>query len=95
MFRKAIMADAAAGNEENPSRIVMRALAERLARALAIAAEVVDPAKRLDDYDVESLMALELRNWLSQDFGEIVTLSNIMDDTHGRHWGSGRRKKQA
>lgn len=89
MFREAIMAErgsstkipAVAHDKTSPGRIVVSALAERLARALAIAAEDVEPAKCLDDYGVDSLVAVELRNWLAKDFAATVAVFEIMGGT--------------
>lgn len=69
---------ASSKDKTSASRIVVRALAERLARSLAIAADDVESGKRLDDYGVDSLVAVELKNWLAKDFGATVAVFEIM-----------------
>ncbi|KAI0405747.1 hypothetical protein F4802DRAFT_561870 [Xylaria palmicola] len=70
MFR---LADAT----EARADIVTRVLAARLARALGIAADDIERAKQLSDYGVDSLMAVELRNWLAKDFGANIAVFDI------------------
>lgn len=65
----------------SPARIVVSALAEKLARVVAISADDIEPAKRLDDYGVDSLIAVELRNWLAKDFSATVAVFEIMGST--------------
>lgn len=88
-FRRSIMGNAdcsgkhAASSKDimSPSRVVVSALAERLARSLAIAANDVESSKRLDDYGVDSLIAVELRNWLAKDFSATLAVFEIMGGT--------------
>ncbi|KAI0913625.1 KR domain-containing protein [Ustulina deusta] len=77
-----IVADGAAmfrlaDTTEAQADIVVRVLAARLARALGIEADDIDRAKQLSDYGVDSLMAVELRNWLAKDFGANVAVFDI------------------
>ncbi|KAK3302820.1 polyketide synthase [Chaetomium strumarium] len=72
LFRRA-----AVGSRER-SMIVRRALASKLARAMLIAPEDVEPTKPLSAYGVDSLMAVELRNWFAKDFGANVAVFDIM-----------------
>ncbi|KAK7713252.1 Type I Iterative PKS [Diaporthe eres] len=89
MFRQSIMANkdswgniaATSKDKISPRRVVVNALAERLARSLAIAANDVQSSKRLDDYGVDSLVAVELRNWLVKDFSANVAVFEIMGGT--------------
>ncbi|KAL2174429.1 polyketide synthase [Thermothelomyces heterothallicus CBS 202.75] len=68
---------AAVGSRER-SMIVRRALASKLARAMLIAPEDVEPTKPLSAYGVDSLMAVELRNWFGKEFGANVAVFEIM-----------------
>lgn len=58
--------------------IVIEALKARLARALGVDMDDVDSRKALSDYGVDSLMAVELRNWVRNDFGANVSVFEIM-----------------
>jgi NAD(P)-dependent dehydrogenase (short-subunit alcohol dehydrogenase family)/aryl carrier-like protein len=60
------------------TQIVRRALAGKLARAMSIAPEDVEPGKPLSTYGVDSLMAVELRNWFGREFGANVAVFDIM-----------------
>ncbi|KAK3382595.1 fatty acid synthase S-acetyltransferase [Lasiosphaeria ovina] len=59
-------------------QIVLRALARKLARAMAISADDVELGKPLSSYGVDSLMAVELRNWIGKDFQATVAVFDIM-----------------
>ncbi|KAK0610048.1 KR domain-containing protein [Bombardia bombarda] len=58
--------------------VVMTALIGRLARALGVAAEDIDERRPLSDYGVDSLMAVELRNWVRRDFSATVAVFEIV-----------------
>ncbi|KAI1084518.1 acyl transferase domain-containing protein [Whalleya microplaca] len=65
------------GTEER-SEVVVKALAAKLARSLAISPGDVEPSKPLSDYGVDSLMAVELRNWIGKDFRINLAVFDIM-----------------
>lgn len=71
MFRRA---------ETSPERagLVVRALAKRLARALAIDFEDVDEGKPLHAFGVDSLVAVELRNWIAKSFAAEVPVYELV-----------------
>ncbi|KAI0412699.1 KR domain-containing protein [Xylaria grammica] len=66
-----------ADNAEARADVVTRVLAARLARASGIAADDIDQGKQLSDYGVDSLMAVELRNWIAKDFGANIAVFDI------------------
>lgn len=70
-FRSATSADEA-------SAVVLTALTSKLSRALSVAPEDLDPSKPLHQYGVDSLVAVELRNWFGKEFESIVTVLKIM-----------------
>ncbi|KAF2965402.1 hypothetical protein GQX73_g8174 [Xylaria multiplex] len=63
---------------EQRAAVVVQGLTARLARAMAISIEDVVPSRHLSDYGVDSLMAMELRNWISRDFGAHLAVFDIM-----------------
>jgi hypothetical protein len=50
------------------AQIVSNTLMAKLARALSVSADHIDPGKTLSDFGVDSLMAIELRNWAINNF---------------------------
>ncbi|TGJ87999.1 hypothetical protein E0Z10_g779 [Xylaria hypoxylon] len=70
----------AAGAEERAA-VVIQGLTGRLARAMAISISDVVSSRHLSDYGVDSLMAMELRNWISRDFGAHLAVFDIMGTT--------------
>lgn len=60
------------------SAVVAAAFRAKLARALDIAVENVDPRGTPSDYGADSLMAVELRNWIRNDFGVSLAVFEIM-----------------
>ncbi|KAI1464024.1 uncharacterized protein F4812DRAFT_453148 [Daldinia caldariorum] len=67
-----------ASSSQERSAVVVSALKNKLARALGVEIEEVDARKGLSDYGVDSLMAVELRNWIRRDFGATVAVFEIM-----------------
>ncbi|KAI0551232.1 hypothetical protein F4679DRAFT_145449 [Xylaria curta] len=59
-------------------QIVIRALAAKLARAMSISPSDVEPNKPLSNYGVDSLMAVELRNYIGREFQATVAVFDIM-----------------
>ncbi|KAK7221935.1 hypothetical protein V2G26_009938 [Clonostachys chloroleuca] len=58
--------------------LVFQALAARLGRAMSIPASDVEPNKALSAYGVDSLMAVELRNWIGRELGATVAVFDIV-----------------
>lgn len=71
LFRKS-------SNSTERTGIVLRALAAKLARAMSMSPEDIEPNKPLSVYGVDSLMAVELKSWISRDFGAAVAVGDIM-----------------
>ncbi|KAK3368459.1 putative polyketide synthase [Podospora didyma] len=71
LFRQATDAD-------GHMQAVLRALAGKLAAAMSISAEDIEPSKPLSSYGVDSLMAVELRNWISREFSATLAVFDIM-----------------
>ncbi|KAF5654405.1 polyketide synthase [Fusarium sp. NRRL 25303] len=59
-------------------QVVIRAIAVKLARAMSISLEDVEPSKPLSSYGVDSLMAVELRNWINKEFSSTVAVFDII-----------------
>ncbi|CAH0052187.1 unnamed protein product [Clonostachys solani] len=67
-----------ASSNKDRCEIVVDALKGRIARSLGVEQDDVVAEKTLSDYGVDSLMAVELRNWIRNDFGSAVTVFDIM-----------------
>lgn len=63
---------------EEMTGIVMESLVRKLARALSIQAEDVDVDRPLHLYGVDSLVAVELRNWIIKEFAAEVPVFELM-----------------
>lgn len=70
----------AAADSEEKVRVVKSAMVAKLARAMSISPEDVEVSKPLSNYGVDSLMAVELRNWIRRDFAAPVAVFDIMGD---------------
>lgn len=70
----------AASNEDRVD-IVVRVVTTKLARALSISADDIEQGKQLGDYGIDSLMTVELRNWIARDSGANIAVFEIMGGT--------------
>ncbi|KAF6807280.1 polyketide synthase [Colletotrichum musicola] len=68
----------AAADAEEKVRVVVSCLVSKLARAMSIAPADVELSKPLSSYGVDSLMAVELRNWIRRDFAAPLAVFDIM-----------------
>lgn len=59
-------------------QVVVDAMSLRLARALGVEAEDINSHKGFSEYGVDSLMAVELRNWVQKDFKASISVFEIM-----------------
>ncbi|XXG98864.1 hypothetical protein Hte_005194 [Hypoxylon texense] len=67
-----------AGNTEKMIEIVTEALVRKVARALSVQPEDVDIDKPLHLYGVDSLVAVEIRNWIRKEFAADVPIFELM-----------------
>lgn len=58
--------------------VVVEALRARLARALGVEVDAVDARGGLSTFGVDSLMAVELRNWIKRDFGAVLSVYEMI-----------------
>ncbi|TVY16692.1 Reducing polyketide synthase [Lachnellula arida] len=63
---------------EDAKKIVLTAFVSKLSKALAISASDIDTSKPLHAYGVDSLLAVELRNWLGKELGSDVSVFDLM-----------------
>lgn len=63
---------------EERTKVVFSALSTKLARALGFEVDEIDSGKGLTDYGGDSLMAVELRNWIRRDFEVNLAVFEIM-----------------
>ncbi|KAF9872901.1 hypothetical protein CkaCkLH20_09764 [Colletotrichum karsti] len=71
----------AAASPEEKLQVVVDSLVAKLARAMSIAPADVELSKPLSSYGVDSLMAVELRNWIRRDFAAPLAVFDIMGGT--------------
>ncbi|KAI0465689.1 hypothetical protein F4859DRAFT_527822 [Xylaria cf. heliscus] len=71
LFRNATTSD-------ERKEVVVHALKAKLARALFTTPEEIEETRTLPDYGVDSLLAVELRNFILNDFQASVTVFDIM-----------------
>lgn len=72
---------ASAGTLAEVGCIVTQALTQKLAKSVSIAKEDVDIIEPMHLYGVDSLMAVELRNWFAQKLNADVTVFEILSDS--------------
>jgi acyl carrier protein len=58
--------------------VVITALSKKLARSLSMPVDDIDTGKALFEYGVDSLVAVELRNWTGKNFGADIPVFDIM-----------------
>ena len=67
-----------AASLEDASQIVTEGLLRKLSRALSIPAEEIDTSKPLHTYGVDSLLAVELRNYFAKEMEADMAIFDIM-----------------
>lgn len=70
---------AGAEGPEAAAEVVCEGLRTKLAKALSISAEEVDPNQPLHGMGVDSLVAVELRTWISRQFDADVAVFDLME----------------
>ena len=63
---------------EEMDRVVVESLVRKIARALSMSLEDVDTDKALHLYGVDSLVAVEIRNWITKEFMADVPVFELM-----------------
>ena len=69
-----------AASDSEAGKIVADGLAEKLARVLSVSAREIDLSKPLHMVGVDSLIAVEVRNWIAKEVGVYVAVFKIMED---------------
>ncbi|KAF2871202.1 hypothetical protein BDV95DRAFT_443995, partial [Massariosphaeria phaeospora] len=62
--------------------VVIEGLKAKLCKALSIPAENIDSEKPLHSYGVDSLVGLELRNWLAKEFAANIAIFDLIKSAH-------------
>lgn len=65
---------------EEATNIITDAIRHQLARLLVIDVESIDTTKPIHQYGVDSLVAVELRNWFAKGIGADVTVFQILEN---------------
>lgn len=60
--------------------VVCKALTEKLAKSMMMAIEDLDPSKPVNTYGVDSLVAVELRNWVFREVEADVSVFEILSN---------------
>ena len=66
-----------AESAEGRAAVVVGSLSRKLARALSVQPEDIEPNKPLHAFGVDSLVAVELRNWISNEFSSDVPVYEL------------------
>lgn len=67
-----------AGSKEHAVEIITEALAGKVAEILQMPSSEVDPERPMYRYGVDSLVALEVRNWISKEMKSSVALLEVL-----------------
>lgn len=68
------------GSKEEAVGLVVVAISGRMAGLLEIDQESVDPRRGVAEYGVDSLIAVEMRNWLQAVFNHSIPLLKLLDE---------------
>ena len=60
--------------------VIAQAVTTRLAKSMAMAIEDLDPSKPVNSYGVDSLVAVELRNWILHEIKADLSISDILSN---------------
>lgn len=70
------------------SDIVCKAIAEKLAKSMMVAVEDIDAGRPVNAYGVDSLVAVELRNWIFREMEADVSVFDILSSVPIRVLGA-------
>jgi len=70
-----------AGNVDKATQYIAGSIVQRLAVLLLVASETIDSKKSVAHYGVDSLLAVELRNWLTHTFQTTIPLLKLLDES--------------
>lgn len=82
---KSQLADAS--SVEDAVALLSTAIAEKLSAMFLVPAEDISPDQSLTEYGVDSLVAVELRNWLASNTGTDVSIFDIMQSSSIKNLG--------
>ncbi|CAG9950403.1 unnamed protein product [Clonostachys rosea f. rosea IK726] len=68
----------AAKTQSEAEQIVLDALLEKLSKVLSVDLAELDPARPMHTYGVDSLVAVELRTWMTKEIGSDVSVFEIV-----------------
>lgn len=71
---------AAAGSLAEAGTILSEALSLKLSKVLGLPVERIDPSRPMGSYGVDSLVAVELRNWLAREVSAEVAIFEILGE---------------
>jgi len=71
----------AAESREAAEGIIVKAIIQKLSKALGIEAQSIDPSQPLAAYGVDSLVGVELRTWLLKEIGAEIAVFDIVGET--------------
>ncbi|KAF2706215.1 ketoacyl-synt-domain-containing protein [Pleomassaria siparia CBS 279.74] len=69
---------ATAASAVEAAAVVTLSLTHKVSRAISVPAPDIDTSKPLHAYGVDSLVAVELRNWLAKEFGANIAVFTLM-----------------
>jgi NADPH:quinone reductase-like Zn-dependent oxidoreductase/NAD(P)-dependent dehydrogenase (short-subunit alcohol dehydrogenase family) len=68
----------AANSSAEAAAVVVDGLVKKLSQTLSMSAEELDPTKSLQQYSVDSLIAVEIRNWFAKEFASNVAIFTFL-----------------
>ncbi|KAL8372278.1 hypothetical protein RB595_001863 [Gaeumannomyces hyphopodioides] len=67
-----------AGSYEDAHKIVIDALLDKTAGVLMLPREELDPSKGTVFYGLDSLVSIEIRNWITREFGSVLQILDLL-----------------
>lgn len=78
---------------QNAADIVVNALIQRVSKTMPISEGKIDVDRPINSYGVDSLTAVDLRNWIGTEFGHDIAVFEILGGKSFRDVGMGIAKK--